>query len=119
MSSLLTDVADLAGYAEPVAAPKYLDTLHIAREGLNIHTRLLSVIACGFPAVALERGASSFATALHIRERYAKYPMCNFRDTEFKNHAHNHRSPLTESLFANTCTCKSVLIFLQVIRSSR
>ena len=42
----------------------------------NIHTRLLSVIACGFPTVALERGASSFATALHIRERYAKFPNC-------------------------------------------
>ena len=42
---------------------------------LNIHTRLLSsVIAGGFPTVALERGASSSATALHIRERYAKFP---------------------------------------------
>ena len=30
--SVLTDVADLAGYDEPVTAPKYLDTLHIARE---------------------------------------------------------------------------------------
>ena len=70
MSRLLTDVADLAAYAEPVTAPKYFDTLHIA----NIHTRLLSVIACGFPTVALDRGASSFATALHIRERYAKFP---------------------------------------------
>ena len=29
--------------------------------------------AGGFPTVALDRGASSFATALHIRERYAKY----------------------------------------------
>ena len=29
---LLTDVADLAGYDEPVTAPKYLETLHIARE---------------------------------------------------------------------------------------
>ena len=28
----------------------------------------------GFPTVALDRGASSFATALRIRERYAKYP---------------------------------------------
>ena len=33
----------------------------------------LSVIAGGFPTVAIDRGASSFATALHIRERYAKY----------------------------------------------
>ena len=32
MSGLLTDVTDLAGYAEPGTAPKYLDTLHIARE---------------------------------------------------------------------------------------
>ena len=32
MSKLLTDVADLAGYAEPRTAPKDLDTLHIARE---------------------------------------------------------------------------------------
>ena len=33
MSRLLTDVADLAGYDEPVTAPKYVvDTLHIARE---------------------------------------------------------------------------------------
>ena len=71
MSRLLTDVADLAGYDEPVKAPKYLINLHIA----NIHTRLLSVIACGFPTVAIERGASSFATALHIRERYLKDPI--------------------------------------------
>ena len=40
MSRLLTDVADLAGYDEPVN----------------------------------QRGASSFATALRIRERYAKFP---------------------------------------------
>ena len=32
MSRLLTDVADLAGYDERVTAPKYSDTLHIARE---------------------------------------------------------------------------------------
>ena len=32
------------------------------------------MIAGGFPTVALDRSASSFATALHIRERYAKYP---------------------------------------------
>ena len=32
MSRLLTDVADLAGYAEPETDPKDLDTLHIARE---------------------------------------------------------------------------------------
>ena len=70
MSRLLTDVADLAGYGERVTAPKYLETLHIARE----YAGLLSVIACGFPTVALERGASSFATALHIRERSAKFP---------------------------------------------
>ena len=29
MSRLLTDVVDLAGYHEPVTAPKNLDTLHI------------------------------------------------------------------------------------------
>ena len=40
----------------------------------NIHTRVLSVIAGGFSTVPLDRGASSFATALHIRERYAKFP---------------------------------------------
>ena len=34
----------------------------------------IPVIAGGFPTVALDRGASSFAKALHIRERYAKYP---------------------------------------------
>ena len=33
------------------------------------------MIAGGFPTVALDCGASSFATALHIRERYAKYPL--------------------------------------------
>ena len=63
MSRLFTDVADLTGYEA------------------NIHTRLLSVIACGFPTVVLDRGASSFATALHIRERYAKflnYFVCHF-----------------------------------------
>ena len=32
------------------------------------------MIASGFPTVALDRGASSFATALHIHERYAKCP---------------------------------------------
>ena len=32
MSMLLTDVADLAGYAEPGTAQMDLDTLHIARE---------------------------------------------------------------------------------------
>ena len=32
MSRLITDVADLTGYAEPGTAPKDLDTLHIARE---------------------------------------------------------------------------------------
>ena len=32
------------------------------------------MIAGGFPTVALDRGASSFATALHIRERYSRYP---------------------------------------------
>ena len=41
---------------------------------LNTHARLLLVIAAGFPTVALDRGASSFATALHIRERYGRYP---------------------------------------------
>ena len=49
-----------------------LDALHIAREPHN--TRLLSVIDGGFPTVELDRGASRFATALHIRERYAKNP---------------------------------------------
>ena len=40
------------------------------------YTRLLSVIAGGFPItfLALDRGALSFATALQIRERYPKYP---------------------------------------------
>ena len=73
MSRFLTDVADLAGYDDPNG----LDTLHIAREYASpayIHTRLLSVIVGGFPTVALDHGASSFATALRIRERYAKYP---------------------------------------------
>ena len=32
MSRLLTDDADLTGYAEPGTASKDLDTLHIARE---------------------------------------------------------------------------------------
>ena len=32
MSRLLTDVAELAGYAEPETVAKDLDTLHIARE---------------------------------------------------------------------------------------
>ena len=33
------------------------------------------MIVGGFPTVALDRGASGFATALHIRERYAKFPI--------------------------------------------
>ena len=33
------------------------------------------MIAGGFPTVALEIGASSFAPALHIRELDAKYPI--------------------------------------------
>ena len=60
MSRLPTDVADLAGYAE--------------QRMRNTYTRQVPVIAGGFPTVALDRGASSLATALHIRERYAKYP---------------------------------------------
>ena len=60
MSRLLTDVTDLAGYDEPVTAPKYLDTLDIARE-----------YAGQFPTVALERGASSFVTALCHLDKYA------------------------------------------------
>ena len=32
MSRLLTDVVNLAGYAEPVTAAKDLDTLHVACE---------------------------------------------------------------------------------------
>ena len=32
------------------------------------------MIAGGFPTVALDRGVLSFATALHIRDRHAKYP---------------------------------------------
>ena len=35
----------------------------------NTHTKLLSVIASSFPTVALDRGASSLVTALHIRRR--------------------------------------------------
>ena len=39
MSKLLTDVADLAGYDEPVTAPKYLETSHIAS---HVHVRLFT-----------------------------------------------------------------------------
>ena len=63
MSELLTDVAELARYDEPEHSPN----------GLSVSS--LSVIVGGFPTVPLERGASSFATALHIRERYAKFPI--------------------------------------------
>ena len=56
---------------------------------VNIHTRLLSVITGGFPTVALDRGASSFDTALQIRERYAKYP----NSFELSLVQHNLRGP--------------------------
>ena len=36
LSRLLTDVADLAVYGEPGTVPKYLDTLHIARENVGL-----------------------------------------------------------------------------------
>ena len=40
---------------------------------LTVQLPTQALIACGFPTVALERGALSSATALHIRERYAKF----------------------------------------------